>query len=346
MYKTGKMYDLESTTLMDDRFDPILATDAACRHMLDLYEVFGDWSMVLAAYNCGSGNVSRAIKRSGGKTNYWELQPYLPLETRGYVPAFIAVAYAMTYAAQHNLYPVHPGYLDADIDTFTVKGRLTFDQINAWTGIPVNEIEFLNPAFVRAIIPATDTDPMTIRIPSKYARAFLAVEDSLYVRRSGMQNEVVVQSLLSEDRTVYHYVRSGESLGMIAKKYGCSASDLMTWNKLRSTTIHPRQRLAIHLKPANQANTARVESPNPNVNQGESKSREEIKTEIGSAAPKANINKIDSKYIYHTVKRGDTLWGIAKRYDGVSVEDIRQVNNINSDRSLKPGQKLRIPSKG
>lgn len=395
MYKTGKMYDLESTTLIDDRFDPILSTDAACRHMIDLYEVFGDWAMVLAAYNCGSGNVSRAIKRSGGKTTYWELQPYLPLETRGYVPAFIAVAYTMTYASQHNLFPVHPGFLDSDIDTFNVKGTLSFEQISAHTGIPVNHLDLLNPAYVRGIIPATATDQMTIRIPAKYTRAFLAVEDSIYMKKGNTPNEVVVNSILSEDRKVYHYVRSGESLGVIAKKYGCSVNDVKEWNNLRGTTIHPRQRLVIHLKPKGTETAVKTapakETRDPNatyhtVKPGETLSviaaaydcsAEDIRqwnklegnliktgqslrvkpatvetsaqtppATAATPAPSTSKVKLDSKYVYHTVRRGDTLWAIAKLYEGVSVEDIKQVNNINSDKSLKPGQKLRIPSKG
>ncbi len=147
MYGTGKVYGLSSTSFIDDRFDPYLATDAACRHLKDLYDLYEDWFLVLAAYNAGAGNVNKAIRRAGGTKNYWRIWPYLPAETRGYVPAFIAASYVMQYSREHNLYPLHPGILYNGIDTVEVKQPVSFDQISEVLGIPKEDIQFLNPIY-------------------------------------------------------------------------------------------------------------------------------------------------------------------------------------------------------
>ncbi len=147
MYGTGKVYDLKVSSLVDDRYDTYKSTEAACQHMLDLHAIYGDWLLVLAAYNSGAGNVNRAIRRAGGTKNYWAIWPFLPRETRGYVPAFIAVNYVMNYASEHNIYPAHPGMVMHGTDTVTVREVLAFDQLHEMMGIPLEDLKFFNPQF-------------------------------------------------------------------------------------------------------------------------------------------------------------------------------------------------------
>ncbi|MCD4665756.1 MAG: lytic transglycosylase domain-containing protein, partial [Bacteroidales bacterium] len=164
MYRTGKVYGLQSTSLVDDRFDPYKSTDAACRHLQDLYDIYGNWSLALAAYNSGAGNVNKAIRRAGGVKSYWAVWPYLPRETRGYVPAFIAVVYIMNHSAEHNIYPVEPAFFHEEIDTVTIRDVLSFDQISEMLHIPVADLKFLNPTFKKGIIPTTKSKKYTLRL--------------------------------------------------------------------------------------------------------------------------------------------------------------------------------------
>ena len=375
MYGTGKVYGLKVTSLVDDRYDPYKATVAACEHLKDLYDIYGNWSLALAAYNSGAGNVNRAIRRAGGTKNYWAIWPFLPRETRGYVPAFIAVNYIMHYAPEHNLYPMRPGIFFYDIDTVTVHDALSFDQLHEMLGIPLDELKFLNPQFKLGIIPAVNGKKYTLRIPRQFTDDFLNNEKALYayktkkgiehdkmlaeIKKAGNRNVVIVrygdnlgsiarrnhvyvsqlmrwnglhssriypgQKLIiygAGSRQFYqkastpitrsgskavHIVRSGENLGLIAKKYRCTITDLKEWNNLRSSRIYPGQKLFVY-KPVD-------------------KSKNTVKS---------------GKYVYHIVKPGDTLWDIAKEYDGVTVEQIKRLNHIRNSHHLRPGQKIKI----
>lgn len=375
MYGTGKVYGLKVTSLVDDRYDPYKATVAACEHLKDLYDIYGDWSLVLAAYNSGAGNVNRAIRRAGGTKNYWAIWPFLPRETRGYVPAFIAVNYIMHYATEHNLYPMRPGIFYYDIDTVTVRDVLSFGQLHEMLGIPLDELKFLNPQFKLGIIPAVNGKTYTLRIPRQFADDFLNNEKALYafktkrglahdklmaeIKKAGNRDVVIVRSgeilgviarryhvyvsqlkrwnrlrssriypgqrlivygagsrqfyqkastpiARSKARTM-HLVRSGENLGLIAKKYRCTPTDLKEWNNLRSSRIYPGQKLYVY-KPVNKSN---------------------------------NTVKV-GKFLYHIIKPGDTLWDIAKEYDGVTVEQIKKLNHIRNSHHLQPGQRIKI----
>ncbi len=374
MYGTGKVYGLKVTSLVDDRYDPYKATVAACEHLKDLYDIYGNWSLAMAAYNSGAGNVNRAIRRAGGTKNYWAIWPFLPRETRGYVPAFIAVNYIMHYAPEHNLFPMRPGIFFYDIDTVTVTNALSFDQLHEMLGIPLDELKFLNPQFKLGIIPAVNGKKYTLRLPRQFVDDFLNNEKALYafktkkglehdkmlaeIKKAGNRNVVIVRygdnlGSIAKRNHVYvsqlmrwnglhstriypgqklvvygagsrqyyrksvpvarsgskavHVVRSGENLGLIAKKYRCTITDLKEWNNLRSSRIYPGQKLYVY-KP--------VKKPQNTVRSG--------------------------KYVYHIVKPGDTLWDIAKEYDGVTVEQIKRLNNIRNSHHLRPGQKIKI----
>jgi membrane-bound lytic murein transglycosylase D len=406
MYYTGKLYGLKVTSLTDDRFDPYLATDAACRHMRDLYAMFGDWNLVMAAYNSGAGNVNKAIRRAGGVKDYWAIWPFLPRETRGYVPAFIAVNYVMNYSSEHNLYPLDPGILYGGIDTIWVSQPLAFDQISEFLNISKEELEFLNPIFKSGIIPAYNGKTYSLRLPKDQALKFAENEHSIYnyKSKSGLEKEKLVAEIKKATDRQYHTVRSGESLGLIARKYNVSVKQIQQWNGMKGTMIHPGQQLVVfppstyayapsssNSKPiSKQTSSATTAAPKTSapasssaefhyVKSGENLAmiahqygcsvenlkawnglknntiypKQKLKvsgeTAIARAAdpkPAPAGSNAENKYVYYTVKKGDTLWDIAQQYKGVSVDDIKKWNNMGSSSKLQVGQKLKIGKNG
>ena len=371
MYGTGKVYKLNVTSLVDDRFDPIKATEAACQHLQDLYDSFGDWFLALAAYNSGAGNVNKAIRRAGGLKNYWAIWPFLPKETRGYVPAFIAVNYVMNYSQEHNLYPTDPGIMADGVDSVTVHQPLHFDQLHEMLNIPMEDIKFFNPQYKASIIPASAKKPMSLRLPEQYINSFIDNENELYAfkTKKGIDREKLEEEMKKvSDRSV-HIVKSGETLGSIAKKYRISVNQIKTWNNLKSTTIYPGQKLIVYSSGAPMAqagNSKPVERSTEQtihvVKSGENlsliakkykctvtdlKNWNNLKSTNLSVGQKLKVyppaegsSSSDAK-VTHTVKSGDNLWDISRKY-GVSVERIRKLNGLSSNAVLKIGQKLTI----
>jgi membrane-bound lytic murein transglycosylase D len=379
MYGTGKVYNLKVTSLVDDRFDPYKSTVAACEHMRDLYNIYQDWFLVLAAYNSGAGNVNRAIRRAGGVKDYWAIWPYLPRETRGYVPAFIAVTYVMNYPTEHNLYPFHPGMMMSGTDTVTVRDLISFDQISEMLGVPMQDLRFFNPQFKKDIIPASSENPYVIRIPSDFIGPFLNNETELYAfkTKKGVEKEKLSEEIKKVSDQSVHIVRSGENLGSIARKYRVSVKQLMAWNNMKKNTIYPGQRLTVFSSgtpspvtgetPVKRSGT----STHHTVKRGETLGKIASKykctvtdlrewnnlsgtniqigqklrvypAETVAANQNQEVQKSNGKYIYHTVKSGDTLWDIARQYDGVTVEQIKKLNKLNNKSRIMPGQKLKI----
>ena len=248
MYGTGKQYGLQSNTLVEDRYDPVKATEAACLYMLDLYHKYKDWFLVLAAYNSGPGTVNKAIVRAGGVMDYWAIWPYLPRETQGYVPAFIAVNYVVNYAAEHNIYPINPGLLMSGTDTVTVHDFLTFRQLNETIGVSMRDLRFFNPQYTKEVIPANDSTPFILRLPAEQSLKFVEKEEEIYAYKTKevIEKEKVVEQVKNvSDRTV-HKVKKGETLASIARKYHVSVSNLKKWNNLRKDSIYVGQRLTIY----------------------------------------------------------------------------------------------------
>jgi membrane-bound lytic murein transglycosylase D len=329
MYTTGKIYNLEVNSFVDQRRDPYESTIAACQYMQYLYGLYKDWNLVLAAYNSGPGNVNKAIRRSGGRRDYWEIRPYLPRETRGYVPAFIAVNYIMNHAADHNLYPVEPPIQYPEVDTLQICRRTTFDQISAYTGVSVMDLEILNPAMKRNIIPKTEKC-LTVYLPVEAAGKFLANQDELYNYQPDAPQ--AVDGYIVEDVIETHVVRSGDVLGKIAERYGVGVSSIREWNNIRGNRIYPGQKLEIHKTIRSKVGEEVAKKPQ----------QKEVSAEETVEAETDKMEK-SSELKIHIVQSGDTLWDIAKLYPGVSINDIKSANSGLDSRRLKPGQKIKIP---
>ena len=333
MYGTGKLYGLNVNTLVDERRDPIAETHAAARFAKDLYKIFGDWQLVVAAYNCGPGNVNKAIRRAGGKRNFWEIYRYLPRETRGHVPAFIAAAYTMTYYKEHNLIPAKVN-MPHNTDTIMINSELHLMQVAEVLKISIEQLRDLNPQYLYDIIPARGISyPLTL--PVEYATKFIDLQDSIFAYKDSIYfnpkelNRTVNFTAYKTGRIkppgnytgIYYIVKSGDNLGAISMKYGCSVNSIMEWNNLWNNKIREGQKLLIYVP----KKLVEVEK------KGDNKKQLKAQTEKQKA----------DKFIYYTVKQGDTIWEISKQYPGITEENIRTWNKLAGN-SITPGQQLKI----
>ena len=250
MYATGMQYKLKVSSYVDERQDPLKATIASCQYLSDLFKIFGDWDLALAAYNSGPGNVSKAIKRSGGYRNYWNIRPFLPRETAGYVPAFYATMYLFEYQKEHQLVPKTPQIRYFETDTIRVKKTISFDQVSEITGISSELIKFLNPSFKLNIIPFVSEKNYAITLPVKNTLAFLDKELDLYAltKTDNAKREKPLPKYFEMDKRIRYRVRSGDFLGKIANRFGVRVSDIRRWNRLKSTRLKIGQRLSIYPK--------------------------------------------------------------------------------------------------
>ena len=248
MITTGKRYDLEVTSLIDERRDPIKSSYAAARMLKGLYDIFGDWTLVIAAYNCGPGNVNKAIKRAGGERDYWKIYPYLPSETRGYVPAFIAANYVMNYYCEHNICPATT-QLPMGTDTLVVNRDVYFEQISEVCKISMEELKALNPQYRTSKIPGS-AKPCILRMPLEAINSFIESGDTVYTLRLSElnKNRAVVNvsdaPVTSKGAKIVK-VRSGDTLGAIAKRNGTTVEKLKRLNNLKGTMIHVGQKLRV-----------------------------------------------------------------------------------------------------
>lgn len=249
MSGTGKMYGLQVTTLLDERRDPIKSSDAAALYLRDLYQIFGDWHLAIAAYNCGPGNVNKAIKRAGGKKNYWEIYNYLPRETRGYVPLFIAANYVMNFHKEHHLCPIETN-LTLHTDTLWLNQRVHFDQISAVINLSKDVLKTLNPQYRRDIVPASAETPFALCLPLEYSLKYIDYQDSIprYNAQAILKQDqlTVGPTPLPEPDYIIYKVKKGDTLSGIAQKNRVTVSKLKQWNGLASSLIRPGQRLKIY----------------------------------------------------------------------------------------------------
>ena len=303
MYATGKMHGLEISSYVDERMDPVMATEAAAKYLSTLYRVFEDWDLVLASYNSGPGNVSKAIRRSGGSTDYWDLRSYLPRETAGYVPAFLATLYIFEYAEEHGFQPPQPKITYFETDTIHPQKLLTFDQISEVTGVEKELLQFLNPSYKLDIIPHVEDENYSLRLPRNKAGLFVNNEEAIYGYAAAEEKEVPNNHQTKEE--IKYRVKRGDYLGKIAERHGVGVSEIKSWNSLRSNNLRIGQRLTIYPRKA-----------------------------------VASQNNASSPRIY-TVKHGDSLWSISRKFPGLTVKQIKDLNNMNGSR-LRPGMKLKL----
>ena len=319
MYSTGKMYGLDVSSYVDERHDPIMATKAASKYLSRLYDIFGDWDLALAAYNSGPGNVNKAIRRSGGYENYWNIRPFLPRETAGYLPAFLATMYIFEYAEEHGLQYKRAERPYFETDTIHVKNLITFDQISKLVDISTEELEMLNPAYKLNIIPKVEGKNYALRLPTSKIGKFVANEEEIYafVKKELDSLEKPLPSMITAQDQIRYRVKSGDYLGKIAERYGVGVSQIKRWNGLRSNNLRVGQRLTIFPR-------------KPYVAERSSKS---------SVSKSSNTVANGAKV--HTVQSGDSLWTISKKYPGVTIENLREWNGISGN-NLKPGTKLKL----
>lgn len=333
MYGTAKMYGLHIDSFVDERLDPIKSADAAARYLKDAYNIFGDWNLAIASYNCGAGNVNRAIRRSGGSREFWDIWPYLPRETRGYVPAFVGALYAMNYYKEHGMRPAAVE-IPAHVDTFKINKMLHLKQVTELVGVPLEELKNLNPQYKHGIVPGNEREYI-LRIPYNYTNAFIDCEDSLYRHKADIYfNPSTIKKIKDGgdgERIVYR-VKSGDYLGKIASRYRVSVNQIKRWNNLRSNNIRIGQRLVIYRGGKVTASTASSSSSKP--------AAQPTKATTPAAQKTSTVNP-SAEYTIYTVKSGDSLYLIAKQYPGVSAQNIMDFNGIGSN--IKPGMKLKIP---
>ena len=380
MYSTGKMYKLEISTFVDERRDPLKATDAAARYLRDLYNIYKDWHLVIAAYNCGPGNVNKAIKRCGDAKDYWKIYYRLPKETRGYVPAFIAANYVMNFYQSHNILPKSPDF-PIITDTLMVNDYLHFNQISEIIGIPVEQIRSLNPQYRRDIIPASKDKSYSLVLPQDEVSAYLENEAIIHDHRRNefFPNNQIVNpqsnfanhspgDIKGRDKVIYT-VKAKDNLGLVAAWFRVRTSDLKYWNGIRKNYIKVGQKLNIYVpegegehysklnkksfvEKQKSLNEKPVITSTQNLASTVKKQSPEAKpvekvvvqsTEKNSVVGKINEQAAEkNEFVYYKVCKGDNFWSIAKKFPGVTNEAIMKLNNIKQANSLKIGQVLKI----
>lgn len=327
MLPTGKQYGLTINSLVDDRRDPVKATEAACEYFKDMYAIYKDWSLVMASYNCGPGNVNKAIKRSGGKTNFWDIFPYLPKETRSYVPLFIAANYVMNYYCDHNLCP-----LETDIplatDTIHIHKILHLQQVADVLGVDMAQLRALNPQYKRDIVPGHSAEEAVLKLPAVQTYAFIDHEDSIYAYRKA---ELLPDYMITVSggatpgaatrEQITHIVLRNENIYTIANRYGVTARDIKKWNRLSSNRLPRGKRLKLYVD-------------NGGV----------LLSEKSASNAKKNHTATlqQDGYIAHKVKSGESLYSIASQYPGITAQDLRKANKLRTT-TIQPGQVLKIP---
>lgn len=323
MPPTGRDYGLEIGSMIDDRFDPYMATEAACQYLSKLYAIYGDWSLSLAAYNAGQGTVNKAIRRSGGKTDYWSIRSFLPKETQNYVPAFIAVNYVMTYASHHNIYPKVPKFFDYEMDTIHVHERIDFGVVGEWLDYNRVKLAYLNPMYLTEVVPGNKEEGYPIKMPVELIGDFMDLQDSI-VKYSSLEYKYWEAQHQPAREELKHIIKSGETLESIAKKYHCTVQDIKAWNTMTKIKVKPGRKLVMFKL---------LKEP--------SNYKEKFTNEKAGAGETDDVQVQDEEYVYHVVKTGDTLWDIANAYN-CSVDEITTLNKDKDMSTLHSGMKLKV----
>lgn len=381
MYPTGKQYNLDVNSYVDERSDPLKATEAACQYLSSLYNIFGDWDLVLASYNAGPGNVSKAIRRSGSYRNYWNIRKNLPKETQGYVPAFLATMYIYEYSKEHGITPKKAPLTYFETDTVMVKRKMSFKQIAQLLDVPVSQLQFLNPIYKLDVIPYETDKPHYLRLPKDKIGLFASNEKAIYAyidyednqRERPFFSRQEPETAVADNGTATEYrkrkstsfktytVKRGDNLGAISNKYNVSIADLKKWNRLKGSTIMAGQKLKVQ-------QTVTIKEPvvKEALAAKENKKSEEINEEVADATEetgevadeetpaetktaiaaketkKAKQVNYEEERLY-IVQKGDSLFSIAKKHPGVTVENLKKWNSIKGEK-IQPGMKLKVGS--
>ncbi|MGB1451234.1 MAG: transglycosylase SLT domain-containing protein, partial [Marinirhabdus sp.] len=317
MFSTGKIYGLNVNSYVDDRNDPVAATEAACLYLKSLYKTFGDWQLVLAAYNSGPGNVSKALRKSNGSTDFWKIRSHLPRETAGYLPAFLATMYIFEYAGAHGFKSTGPKIPYIATDTVQVRKKIRLQHVAWATNTNSNEIKFLNPSYQLGVIPAVKGKTYTLRLPVDAMGIFVANEEAIYAaaEKEFGKNQDPLPELFEQAEKKRYRVRSGDFLSKIANHYKVKVSQLKKWNSLRSNTIRVGQWLTVY------KNAAPIAS--------------------GKGTPGPITEDIPADAGAHNVKKRDSLWGISQKLPRVSIQNLKSWNDISGS-GLKPGTTLKV----
>ncbi len=355
MFQTGKQYGLNINTYVDDRSDPLKASDAAALYMSNMYKIFGDWDLVLASYNSGPGNVSKAIRRSGGQQNFWNIRKHLPKETQGYVPAFLATMYIYEYHKEHGIVPNRAAIKHFATDTIMVKREISFKQISDLIDIPVSQLQLLNPAYKRDVIPYIVGENHYLRMPNDKVAIYTSNEDKIYAyvnyetskrersyesRYASKDNSNEATESQIVTKTKFYKIKRGDSLSEIANKFGVTLSELKKWNHIKGTYATRGKTLKIYsydnvvVKPKEEKENAVAETKKEPVTEEVNPAVAETKYKEEQVVSFVNTTK------KHKVRKGDNLSSIADKYN-VSVSDLKKWNNLKKN-TVASGKVLKI----
>ncbi len=358
MFNTGRQLGLEISSFVDERRDPVKSTEAAVKYLWQLYQTYNDWYLAIAAYNCGPGNLDRAIKRSGGKRSFWEIYYYLPRETRGYVPAFVAASYVMNYYKEHNLIPRMPD-ISLQTDTLMIRDYLHLNQLEKTLGIEKEQLRSLNPMYRRDVIPAKPDKPYPVVLPNEKINPFIDLDTTVFAYERekyfpdnklgnpvGLQANYFTPADVEGKAKILYTVKSGDNVGFISSWFNVRLSDLRYWNNLHRDLIRVGQKLSIYVAPENKEKYEKLNSMT--FTQKQASIGKSVRNNAVASSANPNTTKpamLDSSFEYYTVRKGDTIWEIAKRYPGISPDEILRLNNLSARSKISIGQKLKIKSK-
>jgi membrane-bound lytic murein transglycosylase D len=363
MYQTGKQYNLKIDSYIDERSDPLKSSAAAAKYMSNMYSIFGDWELVLASYNSGPGNVSKAIRRSGGKQNYWNIRKHLPKETRGYVPAFLATMYLYEYHNEHGIVPDRALVQNFATDTIMIKKKMSFTQISELLDVPVSQLQILNPSYKLNVIPFYGDEDHYLRLPKEKTGVFVSNEDKIYAyvqheldlreRPFNSSSTIVSKEKINSNsqritrtRTKYYKIKRGDNLGTIANKYNVEVSDLKKWNRLPSNTIAYGKSLKIITTESIVKTIVKEAKLEPASKESILKNQIGVIAQLENATEVKEENEINKDTVFsnrktlYVVRKGDNLNSIAKK-NNVTIAEIKEWNKLSSS-TVQVGINLRL----
>jgi membrane-bound lytic murein transglycosylase D len=351
MYSTGRMYGLTINSVVDERRDPVKSTHAAAKYIKDLYNIYKDWTLVIAAYNCGPGNVNKAIRRSGNKKDYWQIFYRLPRETRGYIPQYVAAAYAVNYYPEHNIRPMTLN-IPLSTDTIMVNKDIHLSQISEVMKIPLGELRALNPQYRTGLVPGS-SKPLSLTLPMNHLGDFIDLNDTIRsykpdvylngaVRIADPSRSTYLPADIKGKTKLLYTVKEGDNLGFISEWYRVGLSDLRYWNNIYRNTIRIGQTLAVFVDPSKSEYYAKVNYMTFQEKQEMIGKTVSVNMQPIQIEPTVEV---EGDYIVHTVRYGDTIWDIVKMYGNVTTTDVLSLNNISDPQKIQVGQKLKIKKK-